>query len=357
MSPRLALLACLLVFGTGCRRPPSEESAPPLPRVRVAPVALGQDVRGLWVTGVLSAPPGREVRLAPLVPGRLSLLHVSEGDRVRAGEVIAQVDTGPAIAELQQSEAALREATSALKAAREKRARTLFLVERGVAARQDAEQDQSAEAAARAAEVRARSALELARRGVRRTSLQAPFDGVVTTVWVRQGEMVDGSTPAVVQISATDPLELRAFVTQSQATLVAPGQRARLSVDGLAGAREGEVAAVAPAVDSQSGNVLVRLRFANPSGDLRLGGAARAHVVLEDLGPALSVPSSALLPLGDGGVGVARVEEGRVHTVPVRVASEDEGRAIIAGPLTVGAPVVVEGGYSLPDDAGVEVVW
>ncbi|NBD08215.1 efflux RND transporter periplasmic adaptor subunit [Corallococcus silvisoli] len=356
MSPRLPWLGCLLVTVAACQRPPPEEGAQPLPRVRVAPVAPGQAVRGLRVTGLLSALPGREVRLAPPVPGRLSLLRVAEGDRVRAGEVLAQVDLGPATAELQQAEATLKEATSALEAAREKRARTDVLVDRGVAARQDAEQDRSAEAAARSAETRARSALELARRGVGRTALQAPFDGVVTTVWVRQGEMVDASTPAVVQVSATDPLELRAFVTQQEAAALRPGQRASLRVEGLAGAREGEVTAVAPAVDALSGNVGVRLRFANPRDDLRLGGAAWAHVVLEDLGAALAVPSSALLPQEDGGVAVARVADGRVHTVPVRIVSEDEGRAVIQGPLAVGDPVVVEGGYSLPDDAGVEVL-
>jgi membrane fusion protein (multidrug efflux system) len=313
-------------------------------------------VRGLRVEGLLSAPPGREVRLSPLVPGRLSLLRVAEGDRVRAGEVLAQVDTVNATAELQQAESSLREAASALEAAKEKRARTDVLAERGVAARQDAEQDRAAEAAARAAESRARGALELARRSLGRTALQAPFDGVVTAIGVRQGEMVEGGGSPVVQVSATDPLELRAFVTQQEAAAVQPGQRATLTLDGLDGAREGEVAAVSPSVDPQSGEVLIRLRFANPRGELRLGATARAHIVVASLGSALAVPAAALLPQEDGGVAVARLADGRVHRVRVQVVSEDEGTAVVQGPLAVGEPVVVEGGYSLPDDAGVEVL-
>ncbi|RKH07780.1 efflux RND transporter periplasmic adaptor subunit [Corallococcus sp. CA053C] len=356
MSPRLAWLACVLAVFPGCKETPPEALATLLPRVRVAAVARGQALRGLRVTGLLAAPPGREVRLSPLTPGRLSSLRVAEGDRVRAGEVLAQVDTGPATAELQQAEATLRESLAALGAAREKRARTDVLVAHGVAARQDAEQDRSAEAAAQATEARARSALELARRGVGRASLQAPFDGVVTAVWIRQGERVEGSAPGVLQVSATDPLELRAFVTSKEAAPLQPGQRADLTVDGLEGTREGKVVAVSPSVDPQNGGVLVRLRFPNPAGDLRLGSSASARISLEVLEDALTVPSSALLPLEDGGVGVARVEDGRVHTVPVRVWSEDEGRAVIQGPLAAGAVIVVEGGYSLPDDAGVEVV-
>ncbi|WP_223643505.1 efflux RND transporter periplasmic adaptor subunit [Corallococcus sp. EGB] len=356
MSPRFTLLACLFASGVGCQRTPPAEGEPPLPRVRVAPVAPGQAVRGLRVAGLLAAPPGREVRLSPPAPGRLSLLRVAEGDRVRAGEVLAQVDTVNATADLQQAEASLREATSALEAAKEKRARTDILAARGVAARQDAEQDRNAEDSARAAEARARSALELARSGLGRTSLRAPFDGVVTAIGVRQGEMVEGANPPVVQVSATDPLELRAFVTQQEVLAVQPGQRATLTVDGLEGTREGEVVAVSPSVDPQSGNVLLRLRFANPSGALRLGATARAYVVVASLGSALAVPASALLPQEDGGVAVARLGDGRVHRVPVQVVSEDDSGAIIQGPLAVGEPVVVEGGYSLPDDAGVEVL-
>ncbi|MCY1042259.1 efflux RND transporter periplasmic adaptor subunit [Corallococcus sp. bb12-1] len=356
MNPRVAWLASLLASVTACQRTPSERAAAPPPRVRVAVVAPGTAQGGLSLTGLLAAPPGREVRLSPLVPGRLTLLRVAEGDRVRAGEVLAQVDTGPATAELQQAEATLREATAAVEAAREKRARTDVLVSHGVAARQDSEQDRSAEAAAQATEARARSALDLARRGVGRTSLQAPFDGVVTAVWFRQGEVVDGANPAVLQVSAPDPLELRAFVPAQDAAALQAGQRAVLSVDGPPGTHEGELAAVSPSVDAQNGGVLVRLRFANPEGALRLGTSARARVLLAARGGTLTVPSSALLPLEDGGLAVARVEDGRVHTVPVRVRSEQDGQAVIEGALEAGATIVVEGGYSLPDDAGVEVV-
>ncbi|MCY1021047.1 efflux RND transporter periplasmic adaptor subunit [Pyxidicoccus sp. MSG2] len=356
MRTRLALLLCLVTSVNACKQAPPAEAALPLPRVRVAPARTGQAVRTLRVSGALSAPPGREVKLAPLVPGRLAVLRVAEGDAVKTGQVLGEVETGPVSAELQQAEATAREAAAAARAAEAKRARTEVLVQHGVAARQEAEQDLSAEAAAVAAEQRARAAVDVARRNVGRSELKAPFDGIVTAVFIRQGEAVDGTGQPVLQVSAVDPVELRAFVPQEDAARVQAGMRASLSVEGQAGARPGEVVAVSPSIDPTSGNVLVRLRFPNPAGALRLGAFGRAGILLGEQGTAITLPSSALLPLEDGGLGVAVVREGKVRGVPVTVWSEEGGQAVVQGPLQDGQDVIVEGGYSLPDGAGVEVV-
>lgn len=354
MKNELALCLCLAV--AACKSSPPEESAPPLPRVRVVQARVGPAERTLTVTGVLAAPPGRDVKLGPLVPGRLSRLLVSEGERVRAGQVLGEVETGPASDELQQAEATAREAASAARAAEARRARTEVLVEHGVAARQDAEQDRSAEAAALASEQRAQAAIELARRKVRRSELQAPFDGIVVAVFIRQGESVDGSGQPVVEVAATDPLELRAFVTQAEAARLHSGMRATLSVEELKDTRSGEVIMVSPSVDAQSGNVLVRSRFPNPAGDLRPGGIGRARIVTGQEGSAVKLPSSALLPLEDGGLGVAIVEGGKVRGLPVTALFEEEGQAVVQGALKGGESVIVEGGYSLPEGSAVEVV-
>jgi RND family efflux transporter MFP subunit len=356
MRTSLVLTLCFAATAACKSSPPEEAAAPPHPRVRVAPVQWGASAESLSVTGVLAAPPGRDVKLGPLVPGKLSLLKVSEGERVRADQVLGEVETGPASDELQQADATAREAESAARTAEAKRARTEVLVERGVAARQDLEQDRSAEASALASEQRAKAAVELARRKVRRSELKAPFDGVVTAVFIRQGEPVDGNGQPVLQVATTDPLELRTFVTQAAATGLRAGMKAWLSTEDGKPPHPGEVVLVSPAVDTQSGNVLVRLRFPNPEGELRLGSLAQARIVKGEESQAAQVPSSALMPLGDGGLGVALVEDGQVHGVPVTVRFEEGGQAVVQGELKGGESVIVEGGYSLPDGTPVEVV-
>jgi RND family efflux transporter MFP subunit len=160
----------------------------------------------------------------------------------------------------------------------------------------------------------------------------------------------------VLQVAATDPLELRAFAAPELAARIRPGMRATLSADGSPEARAGEVVQVSPALDAQSGNALVRIRFSNPAEELRIGGVVRARVTTGEEQGVVTVPASALLPLGDGGLGVAIVEEGKVRGVPVVVRSEEEGQAVIQAELKGGERLIVEGGYSLPEGTEVEVV-
>ncbi|MBJ6760881.1 efflux RND transporter periplasmic adaptor subunit [Myxococcaceae bacterium JPH2] len=350
----VALLACGLTVA--CKSASKEEAVLPHPRVRGVTAHLAPAGVSLPVSGVLASPPGRELKLGPLVPGRLAKLSVSEGALVRATQTLAEVESAPVAAELTQAEATAREAAAATQAAKAKRERTEVLVQRGVAARQELEQDRSAEVAAVAAEQRAKSAVDLAHRGVRRSVIQAPFDGVVTAVFVQQGESVDTSGQPIIQVSATDPLELRAFVPQAEVARVRAGQKVTLGLDARADPPPGEVLAVSPTIDARSGNVLVRIRVANPTGALRLGSLVRARILLEEVGRALRLPASVLLPTADGGVGVALVEEGRVRGVGVTVLSEENGEALLDGPVPDGAVVIVEGGYSLPDGTEVEVV-
>ncbi|MFL5344043.1 MAG: efflux RND transporter periplasmic adaptor subunit [Hyalangium sp.] len=355
---RNSFLLSLLCAGAvvACKQAPPAEEAQPHPRVRVAQAQPGPAALSVTVAGVLAAPPGRDVKLAPLVPGRLARLLVTEGDSVRADQVLGEVETGPVTDELQQAEATARESEAAVQAAESKRTRTEVLVEHGVAAREEAEQARSAEAAARAALQRAQAALDQAHRKVRHSELKAPFNGVVTAVFIRQGETVDGAGQPVLQVAAIDPLELRAFVAPAQAAQLRPGMRATLIVQGLSDAPAGEVIKVSPAIDAQSGNILVRVGFANPAAQLRIGSLGRARIITGEEKGAVTVPASALLPQEDGGLGVALVQEGKVHSLPVTVRSEEAGQAVVQGELKGGEALIVEGGYSLPDGAEVEVV-
>lgn len=351
----LLLLVCAGVLAA-CKQAPPAEEAQPHPRVRVAQVQPGPAALSVTVAGVLAAPPGRDVKLAPLVPGRIARLLVTEGDSVKADQVLGEVETGPVTDELQQAEATVRESEAAVQAAESKRTRTEVLVEHGVAAREEAEQARSAEAAARAALQRAQAVLDQAHRKVRHSELKAPFNGVVTAVFIRQGETVDGAGQPVLQVAAIDPLELRAFVAPAQAAQLRSGMHATLSIQGLRDTPAGEVVKVSPAIDAQSGNILIRVRFSNPAAQLRIGSLGRARIITGEEQGAVTVPASALLPLEDGGLGVALVQEGKVRSLPVAVRSEEMGRAVIQGELKGGETLIVEGGYSLPDGAEVEVV-
>jgi len=352
MRPSLPCLALLLA----CKgSPPPVSSAPPLPRIRAERALRGPLDETLTLTGVLTAPPGRDVKLGALVPGRLARMHVAEGEAVKQGAVLGEIETGPASDELAQSKATLVEAAAALQAASSRRTRAEALLAKGIASSQDAEQARADEVAARSAHARAQSAVELAQRKLSRSLLVAPFEGWVVAVFVRQGESVDGNGQPVVEVAASDPVEIRCAVPPGEAARLRLGMKARVTVESLGLTREATVYAVAPAADAQSGNVTVRLRLSNPEYALKLGTLARAVVAVAHHPQAVSVAGSALIPTEDGGLAVQVVEGGAVHPQGVTVDFEDGPRAVLREGLDGGEEVVVEGGYALPPGTSVEV--
>lgn len=352
---------CLLGALAACSKPAPEAEKPesaPRPKVRVAEAARGPVEREVVLRGIFTPLPGKDVKLAALSAGRVSRVLVAEGDSVKAGQVLAELEAGPALDELRQAEAGANEAQVALEAARAKSQRTEQLVHDGVAARQEAEQDRSAEAAARATLERARATLDTARRKVGFNQLRAPFDGVVLRILIRAGEAVDGTGQPIVEVGAADPLELRGSLNPEEAAGVTLRAPARIRTP-LAGqpSLQGEVVAVAPAADPQSGNVGVRVRLPNPSGRLKLGAPGEAAIIVGHEANAVTVPVRALLPAEDStGTRVARLDGDKVRLVDVRVRYEQEGRAVVDEGLDGGERIVIEGGYSLPEGTEVELV-
>src|SRR5262249_47435984 len=121
-APRrsVATLLLMAVALTGCRGKGSEEeeelASPEVPTItaEIGVVARGDLLEPLPVSGTVSAPPNEDVRLAALVPGRVTSLTVAEGDPVTQGQVVARIEAAPFAEKKSQAEAALGQATSGL---------------------------------------------------------------------------------------------------------------------------------------------------------------------------------------------------------------------------------------------------
>jgi len=338
-----------------CHSNDQKPSNAAFPRVRVERAQRGGVDEVVSLTGLLAAAPGRDVKLGALVPGRLARVNVTEGDAIQSGEVLAEIEAGPTSDELVQAEATALEAEAAEQAAGAKWKRTEELLHQGAASAQDAEQSRAAAVSAKSTSARAKAAVGLARRRLTRATIKAPFDGIVVAVLVRGGESVDGNGQPVLEVAATDPVELRAAATPKDVIKFRTGMPARIKLEGLPVEKEGAVFAIAPAADVATGNVLVRVRAANPDHALKLGALARATIVVAHHDDAVSVPTSALVPGPDGGLAVTLLKDGAAVSEPVSVSFTIDGRAVVSG-LDGGEEVIAEGGYSLPDGAKVEVV-
>jgi RND family efflux transporter MFP subunit len=344
------LYRLLLAFALlACKHEEKDAAPDPVP-VRVQPISRGEVRSTVEVAGVLQALPGLDVKLGPLVAGRLAQVLVGEGDRTREGQLLARLDATPLRDAVLAAEAQLGQAKAQEANARARLARAERALAAGVAAAQEVDDARLAFASAQAMVRSAAAQLSTARNQLGRSELRAPFAGVVAHVFAAPGEPLDANKP-VVEVARTDTLELRAPLAPRMAARVRPGQTAELRMDGLPGrAFAGRVVAVAPTIDPATGAALVRVQVPNADGALRLGAFARARLILEARANSLRVPREALLPgAADGGASIEIVEDNKSRREQVELAGEDDRYAEIASGAQEGQLVIVEGNYALPD--------
>lgn len=344
----LTRLAAFLCAATAfaCHKAEDKPDEPQALAVSAAPVERGDVESVVEVAGTLEPLPGMDVKLAPLVPGRLARVLVAEGDRVKAGQVLAQLEATPLRDAVAQAEAQLAQARAQAANASAKLSRALQAFDAGVAAGQEVDDAKLADQSARSAVRTAQAALSTARNAQARGELRAPFDGVVAKVSAASGEPVDPSR-TVVEVARIDVLELRAPVSPSVARLLHAGQAAE--IDG----QKAAVAAVAPVVDPATGSLLVRIRVPNAQSALKANSAARARVIADVHRGVLTVPKAALT--GGDPPSIEIVEEGKAKQVNVRTGYDDGQRVEIVEGLKAGDQVIVQGGYAVPDGTPVAV--
>jgi RND family efflux transporter MFP subunit len=342
---RICSLALLLV---ACHKAEAPEQAQPL-AVRAAVVEKGDIERRVAVTGTLAPPPGLDVKLAPLVPGRLAQVLVAEGDKVRKDQVLARLEATPLRDALSQAEAQLSQARAQATNSSVKLSRASQAFDAGVAAGQEVDDARLVQQSASASVHAAEAAVSTARNSLLRSELRAPFDGVVAKIYVPSGEPVD-SSKTVVEVARTEVLELRASVSPQLAPVLHAGQRVVIE-----GAADATVLAVAPVVDAATGTLLVRVRVPNPEGALKANSVAQARIVVDVHRGVLLVPKEAVVGSGETSA-VEIVEQGKAKSVPVKLGYDDGEHVEIVEGLDAGAQVVVQGGYAVPDGTPVTAV-
>ena len=362
-SPALALALCL--FG-GCSHKSTDDDASGAEGSAKAEVTLTKVVRAdisqtLTLTGTAAALPNQDIKVSALVPGRVAELKVAEGDRVQAGEIVAQLDDRPYHDQLQQAEAAAEQARANFENAKLSRARNEDLFQRGIAARKDLEDARTQESVAQAAVRQAEAALSLARLQLARTEIRAPIDGAVAKRSVSIGEQVDGTAAQpIVEIANLQQVEFLGNAPAVYLAKVRVGEPVAVTTEAVPGRTfEGRVVAISPAVDPSTGVGLIRIRVPNSNGSLRLGLFLGAQIPVETHKKALLVPPDAIYRDEEGENRVFVVTGDSAAAVPVTlgIQNKDEVELLPAAEAGVkeGDTVILTGGYGLGDKAKIEV--
>ena len=357
----------------------NDTTVTPPPAVSVVKVAQAQFTETVAVSGSLV--PREEILVAPEVEGfRVLDLKVDVGDRVKKGEVLAQLVQELLDAQLAQNDASLAradaaisqaksqivEATAKLKEAEAAFERAKPLLKSGYLADSTYDQRESAAKTTQAQLVAAQDGLKLAeaekaqvaaqRRELtwRRdnTNVTAPADGIVSRRTARIGGMASAAAEPMFRIIARGEVELDAEVIETELAKVAPGQKARITVAGV-GEVEGTVRLVSPEVDKATRLGRVRI-FLGDDPRLRIGGFARGTIDTAR-SQGLAVPSSAVVFDADGAY-VQVVKEGRVARRGIETGLLSGALVEVRKGLAEGDMVVARAGTFLRDGDAVRAI-
>lgn len=335
MNPVYRVLIAAVVFSSAAACSKSEtaqaRSREGTPKaVRVEAVRQESVKRAVDVVGTLA--PVDQVTISSEADGKVSRILADLGDRVKAGQVLIQIDNEKQQYTLEQQQAALARAlaqygasdpehlpeiertpdamraNSDLVQATQAFNRATELFKRKLISQQALDDAEAALHSKRAiynsalqtgknlrASIQAsQAAMKLADRQLRDTQIRAPFDGFVEKRLVNQGELVKTQTP-VIAIVRLDPLKVTAEIPEKMAPWIKTGETVQLQVDAYQGRTfDGRVSRISPAVNSSTRAFPFEALVPNPDAALKPGTFARVHIESSKIDSVLTLPYSAL---------------------------------------------------------------
>jgi membrane fusion protein (multidrug efflux system) len=309
--------------------------------VEVAVAARDTVVDAIFATGEIEAV--QSIELRPEEAGRLTKILVREGSTVTSGTPLFKIDDAEIRAEVARLTAERDLAGQALE-----RTRELYAQE----ASSESEME-LAEANFRSSEAR----LQLEQVRLDRSTVRAPFSGIVGERLVSVGDYVTTSTP-LTTLQTYDPQRAVFQIPERYAQKVAEGQTVTFSVAATAETYSGVVDFVNPIVQLPARTIQVKARVPNPERSLIPGMFIDVRLATEIRATAIVVPEDAILPLqGANYVWVVAQDTASRHEVELGVrtpgyveitAGLDEGRQVVVGGLerlregAAVAPTIVE---------------
>jgi HlyD family secretion protein len=311
-------LVVVVLIGTALAYAGWRFTRPEPPAVELATIARGPVEATVVNTRAGTVTACRRAKLAPGAGGQIVKLWVKEGNRVKAGQPLLELwnrdlSAQRELATRQQttSEERRREACITAANARRNAERTEQLVARGFVSPQNSE-DARAEARARqancdalAADVkRAQAQIRVTLAGLERTTLTAPFAGIVAQVTGEVGEYTTPSPPGIPTPPAVDLIDdsclyVSAPMDEVDAPRLKAGQPARITLDALPGKTfSGHIRRIAPYVtelEKQARTVDVEVDFDTPPQQILLMGySADVEAIIERRANVLRVPTQAI---------------------------------------------------------------
>jgi membrane fusion protein (multidrug efflux system) len=320
---------------------------PPPEAVTTIVTAEEQWPETLTAIGTMAAVQG--VTVSADLPGTVERIFFESGQAVRAGDVLALLDT-------RQEQAQLEAIEAERELARLTFDRLQGLLNERVISRAEFDRATAAyrQSDAKVGEIRA---------VVHRKTIRAPFSGILGIRQVNLGQYLAGGAP-LVTLQSLNPIYVNFGVPQQSVGEVPVGRTVRVTAEDLAGATwTGRVTAIDSQVDEATRNITVQATLANPNGTLRPGMFVQAEVALGPAQSVIALPASAIsyAPFGDSVFVVSDLkdEAGRsyrgVRQQFVKLGPSRGDQVAVLSGLEAGDEVVTSGVFKLRNGAAVQI--
>lgn len=363
----IAFLVWRFYFSAPARKPGMEMQAPP---VREA-VAEIQPVP-YYLNGLGTVTPSGDVLVQSRVDGQLIKLHFQDGQRVKAGDLLAEIDPRPFEAALGQARGNLEKDRAQLENARRDLARYAKLAKGDYIADQQYETQRALVRQYEGIVEADKAAADSARLQLEYSKITAPIDGRLGLRAVEEGNQIKANDAnGIVRITETSPCEVIFTIPESQVSLVAQALHERELNPEMAPMRVeawdrqqkelldvGELVSLDNQIDSATGTVRLKARFPNSQNQLFPNQFVNARLLAKTLPGAVTVPAAAVQLGSKGSYCYVLEKEERdgkevdvVRYRDIEPGITSGGIQVIAKGVEPGERVVVDGVDRLRDGA------
>jgi len=318
--------------------------------VRVAPVTHGNmPVVERTIGTVVS---NAMVQVTAMVPGRLQQAFFSEGQIVRKGDLLFQIDPRSYQAALAQAKGQLAKDQALLIGAQRTLRRDQRLMAAGAGTQQLLDDQQALAASYQGAVEADQANVDTAAINLGYTQIRSPIDGKTGPILIQPGNVIaatgtNASTTSLVTISQVTPIKISFSLPQADLSRVQAARRNRPLMATILPRNGGEsysapVTFTGNTINDQTGTIELRVTLDNKDGTLVPGQVVNVSVALNNIPDALIVPHEAVNE-GPAGHYVFVIRDGKAEMRPIKLLFDDSQRAAVQGSLKLGEQVVTDG--------------
>jgi HlyD family secretion protein len=377
----LGVALATTLLASGCHQGDVAEAAPTV-TVQVGAAENQTIERKVIAEGTLY--PLEQAAIVPKITAPIKKFYAERGSKVRAGDLLAELENQDLLAAKTESEGVIAQAEAGYQQAVQKAQQDLRLAKQQLDAAEKLYTNRQSlykEGAISAKDVddanialtQARNNYDLAQKqldlkiaegqfvaaqghkagvdaNLNYSKIVSPIDGVVTDRPLYPGEMASSSSPLITVMNLSQ-MVARAHIDQPEAAQLKVGDVATISIPGQPGALKGKVSLVSPALDPNSTTVEVWVQAPNPTQRLKPGTTVHVEMVAQSVPHAIVIPAEALLtsPEGDNSVIILDTDN-KPHKKKVKVGIRDAGAVQVTDGLQGGERVVTVGAFALSQE-------